>query len=314
MDRIVEPPLDEALQRHAPTAHYAVMRNDRVVASCSMWTDGTPTHENRPVGVIGHYAAQDEAAGVAVLRHAVEQLRRRGLSTIVAPMDGSTWRRYRLVTERGAEPPFFLEPDNPDEWGSHFATAGFAPLAHYLSALNGNLAVVDPRHDTALTRLTDAGVRIRALDVSRFEQELTAVHDLSLIAFAHNFLYTPIALSEFLAMYAPLRSHVHPELILLAEEGDSLVGFMFGLPDLAQAHRGEPVTTAIAKTLAVRPDRTGIGLGSVLTGQFQQVARTMGFTRVIHALMHAGNRSLDISSRFGQPFRRYTLYAASLGS
>jgi hypothetical protein len=40
----------------------------------------------------------------------------------------------------------------------------------------------------------------------------------------------------------------------------------------------------------------------------------MGFTRVIHALMHAGNRSLGISSRFGEPFRRYTLYAASLGS
>ena len=34
----------------------------------------------------------------------------------VGPLDGSTWRRYRLVTERGVEPPFFMEPDNPDDW------------------------------------------------------------------------------------------------------------------------------------------------------------------------------------------------------
>ena len=43
----------------------------------------------------------------------------------VGPMDGSTWRRYRFITERGAEPAFFLETYNPDVWPLNF-TGAFA--------------------------------------------------------------------------------------------------------------------------------------------------------------------------------------------
>ena len=97
---------------------------------------------------------------------------------------------------------------------------------------------------------------------------------------------------------------------LLAEKEGQLVGFMFGFPDLNQARRGRRVDTAIAKTLAVRPGRTGAGLGSVLLDQFHQAAARLGFRRVIHALMHQDNRSMKISRRTGRIFRRYALYGA----
>ncbi len=304
-------PLDPGvLHRHAPFAHYIGLRGDQQVSRCSIWTQSTPMREGQPIGVIGHYAAFDAPAGVAVLRHAIEVLRQRGLAKAVGPMDGNTWRRYRLLTRRGAEPPFFLEPDNPDDWPDHFIAAGFTPLATYFSALNDDLSITDPRVSEAMARLKETGITLRNIDLSRYEEELTAVHELSLESFAENFLYTPITRQEFVETYLPLRPHLKPELVLLAEKESRLIGFIFGIPDLAQAQRGEPITNAIAKSMAVRPGRTGAGLGSVLMDEFQQSARRAGFTRVIHALMHENNRSMKISARFGQPIRQYTLYAA----
>ena len=65
-------------------------------------------------------------------------------------------------------------------------------------------------------------------------------------------------------------------------------------------------------TLAVVPDRRYAGLGRLMTQQTHRNARQLGYRRVIHALMHESNTSFNISARYGQPFRRYTLFAKSL--
>ena len=263
MDGQKIPLLDrEVLKRHAPSAHFCLLRDNQLFGRCSIWTDATPTYRGRSVGVVGHYAAADRSAGASVLNYATQRLRGHGFHTAVGPMDGNTWRRYRLLTRRGSEPIFFLEPDNPDDWPEHFSAAGFTPLATYFSAMNDDLSCTDPRIPAVLIRLNEEGVRIRQIEPSRFEDELKAVHELSIGAFAGNFLYTPISEAEFLAMYAPLRPHIRPELVLLAEKESQLVGFIFGLPDLSQSQRGEPITTAIAKSLAVRPGRAGAAWGA----------------------------------------------------
>lgn len=304
---------DSTLQQHRPAVHLVVDRNGDLAGRCSIWCDGTPSLAGTPVGVIGHYAAVDAAASAALLQHAVDRLRERRIAVAVGPMDGNTWRRYRFLTDRGDEPPFFMEPDNPDDWPAHFTAAGFAPLATYFSGLNADLSVTDPRVPDALDRLANDGIGIRTIQLDRFEDELRAIHALSLEAFAGNFLYTPISADEFLAMYAPIRPHLRPELVLMAEREHSLLGFMFGVPDLAQAQRGGAIDTAIAKSIAVKPGRSGAGLGSVLMDQFQQAARRLGYRRVIHALMHEGNRSRQMVAKFGRPIRQYTLYARPTG-
>ncbi|MFP4145081.1 MAG: GNAT family N-acetyltransferase [Phycisphaeraceae bacterium] len=228
-------------------------------------------------------------------------------------MDGSTWRRYRLVTSRGDEPPFFLEPDNPGDWPQHFAAAGFDVLSRYCSTRLDDLGAGDARMPQALQRLGRAGVTIRPIDLSRFEEELRQVHTLSLDAFAGNFLYTPIRCEQFLAMYRPLREHLRRETVLLAEQAGELLGFVFGIPDLAQAQRGEAVDTIIIKTVAVRPGvRLAAGLGSILVDQCQQAAKRLGMGRAIHALMHENNRSRQIARGGGRLIREYALFARRL--
>jgi GNAT superfamily N-acetyltransferase len=297
---------------HAPDRHLVLVQHGEAVARCSCWWTAAPLLTGQRLGVIGHYAAADAASGRALLTHACGVLSSAGCTAAAGPLDGSTWRNYRFVVDRGSEPPFFLEPDNPDDWPSHWVDAGFAPLAHYTSAMNSDLAIDDPRTGACVARLGDAGIRIRPFDAARPDDELRRIYRLSVAAFSGSFLNRPIAEAEFLARNRTVVPFVRPGLVLVAEREGDLVGYIFALPDMSQAARGEPVLTVIIKTVAVSPDLAGQGLGSVLVDRVQQRAREMGFTRAIHALMHETNVSRQISSRYGRTIRRYALYSRPL--
>jgi GNAT superfamily N-acetyltransferase len=306
-------PVPETDRRlHAPDVSLGLHDNGRLLARASCWWRGTPVHEGMATGVIGHYAAADAGAGGALLRRACELIAAAGAAVAIGPMDGNTWRRYRFIVERGDEPVFLLEPDNPDEWPAQWTNAGFSPLATYTSAINDDLSVEDPRTDQRLARLEGEGVRIRTIDAARIDLELPRIHALSLRAFAHNFLYTPLGEREFAAQYHAVLPLVRPELVLLAERGDDLIGFMFAIPDALQARRGHPVDTVILKTIAVDPSVAGSGLGGAMLDLAQRAARRLGFRRAIHALIHETNTSKQISDRYARTIRRYALYARLL--
>jgi len=281
----------------------------QVAARCSIWHRGVPPVDGRPAGLVGHYAAADREAGRAVLAEACRRLAQAGAAVALGPVDGSTWRSYRLVTRRGRRPPFFMEPDHPDDWPEHFEAAGFAPRARYGSAEVPDLTLRQPKYIEREQQVRRRGLSIRTIDPEAFEQELARIHALSLAAFARNFLYTPIDLGDFLALYAPVRQHLVPELVLFAERDGRLLGYAFGLPDLLQRRRGEPVDTAILKTLATRPGRQAAGLGGVLMERWHLAASELGYRRAIHALMHVANKSRTLSSHYGRAFREYTLFA-----
>lgn len=302
----------DSLKAHAVDATLLVIDGDEPRARCSLWWCATPVHGAERIGAVGHYAALDDASAHLLLEHAGKTLAAQGCTQMVGPMDGNTWRRYRFVTDRGTEPPFFLEPDNSDACPAQFTAAGFLPLAGYYSALNTDLTQHDARLDAVALRLEDAGVRLRALDADRFESELTRIYDVSLASFAKNFLYTPIAQAEFVLQYRKVMPYLRPGLSLLAEGGGHTLGFVFALPDLLQAQRGVPIDTVIVKTVAVQPDRRHAGLGALLVARVQEAAATLGYTRAIHALMHESNTSRNISAHYAQPMRKYTLYMRPL--
>ncbi|MEO1146394.1 MAG: N-acetyltransferase [Cyanobacteria bacterium J06638_22] len=310
----------EQLQREAPDAHWVLHDGKELHARCSLWWRQTPTLPGETVGVVGHYAAEEDAAAIALLEHALQELARQGCTYAIGPMDGNTWQRYRLVSgspSSSPEPPFFLEPTNPAGWNQHFLQTGFQPLATYCSALNPDLSRRDARMGKVVARLEQQGIRVRSLDLSNFATELQRIHALSCDSFQHNFLYTPISATAFSSQYAKIQPYVRPEFVLLAEQVverpdaqpiPELVGFLFAIPDWLEAQRGEALTTLIVKTVAVKPGRAYAGLGSYLVDQVQAIAHQQGYTRAIHALMYDQNPSRNISDRFAQTIRRYALY------
>ena len=219
--------------------------------------------------LIGHYESTHPAAAALMLRHAVIDLRARGAERILAPVNGSTWGRYRLVLapepwEGDPEPAFLSEPMNPPEYLLDFREAGFGVAARYESAIIDDLSVPDGKREQSAERIRARGATVRPLDLDRFDDELRALYELSVAAFAQNLYYSAIGFEEFRARYLPLRPLLDPELVRLAEDAEGrLLGFVFAFPDLLTVRDGRP-TRAVLKTLATAPAARGLGLGTFL--------------------------------------------------
>ena len=281
----------------------------QVCAQCRLWWTNTPTLEGKKTGMLGDYLAMGNAGARLLLQGALQELAGRDVQIAVGPMDGSTWRSYRWVTEKGSEPPFFLEPQHPAEYPGQFLEAGFRPLAEYFSALADDLSVIDDRLERVARRLENDGVILRNLDANRVEQELRAIFEVSVAGFQENFLYTPLQWEGFRALYQPLLGRLDSRLIWLAERQGKTVGVVFGFPDFLATVPGE---TMILKTVVTLPERRLAGLGAWLVGRFHQSARDLGAKRVIHALMHESNNSRNLSGIYARTMRRYTLYGKEL--
>jgi len=312
------PPFDaDQIAAHAADVHLcAFTDNGEIRAHCSLWWKETPPFEAYRVGAIGHYAGADGDAAAVLLDAALSELRENGCTLAVGPMDGNTWRRYRFVTDVGPagrpEPAFFMEPANPPEWPCQFEHAGFTPLAAYYSALNSDLDQQDERINMISARFESAGVSLRSARNTDLQRQLRRIYEVSRVAFTRNFLYTELPEAAFIAQYNALINRIQPELLLLAERGPDLVGYLFAVPDFAQAARGEAMETFIIKTVAILPEANLRGLGGLLVARAHQAGRKLGFRRAIHALMHEDNVSRNISRHYAVTMRRYTLFSREL--
>lgn len=282
-----------------------------VVAYAALWWREVPLYPNHVIGAIGGFAATDGESARLLLEAATRHLHRNGCTLAVGPMNGNTWRSYRFVSDSDGRKPFLLEPRNPEAYPNWWREAGFEKLSAYSSSLmplDGTEAV-----SSALrARIERSGIVIRPLDVDHYDEELGLIHELSLRSFSHNFLYTPLEQEAFLASYRKVRQHVDPDLVRIAGRDGIHCGFVFGIPDLEAAARGER-PALIVKTLAVDPASRSAGLGSLLVDELHRIARGKGFTESIHALQHETNTSLKITGRHeGHPFRKYILFSKAL--
>ncbi len=303
----------DTVAAHRADAHRVALDHDgRITARCSLWWRAAPPLPGHRPGVIGHYAAVSAAAGSALLTAACRDLAARGCTVAVGPMDGNTWRSYRLVTRSSPRQAFFLEPDSPQVWAGHFEVSGFHPLASYFSAQTGRRDDPAPSAPDHKGQMTCRGILLRPLELDNFAEEVRQIFPLCLKSFKENFLFSPITEEEFVSMYRPMRPYLVPGLSWVAEHRKAVIGFVFAFPDILQARRGEEMDTVILKTLAVTPDFRGIGLGHALLAACQQSANGLGYRHVIHALIREGNVSERLSARYARPIRSYTLFAKEL--
>jgi len=279
---------------------------------CSLWWNTVPEMPGERLGIIGHFQAVSPEAGECLLEGAKSRLASVGCTMAVGPMDGNTWRRYRVLFERGEEPPFFMEPDNPGWWAAAFQNSGFTALATYSSSLVKDLRRKDPRAERAMKRFEKQGIQFRNVALSRFEEDLRRIYEVSLVSFPNNFLYTPVSEEAFMGQYLPYRDKILPDLVFLAEDAGRPVGYLFAIPDYAEAMRGQAIKTVIGKTLAILPGRRYGGLGVVLTGMLHQRAADLGYSRLIHALQNEENQVQNLTGFFGEKMRRYVLFSCQL--
>lgn len=308
---LMEPSQCSPPQEQADSRVIVINDASEIIAHVALWWKDTPPMEGQVLGALGGFDALNEEAAKTCLETAGKRLREQACTIAVGPMNGNTWRRYRFVTESKDREPFLLEPTNPESHPLWWQAAGFHDLAHYSSSLM-SLPCEPATSPRLRERLKKSGVTISDLNPAHYEEELAAIHALSLKSFASNFLYTPLDEASFIHSYTKVRDHVDPRFVRVAQRDGQLCGFVFAIPDLNALARGEQAAI-IVKTLAVDPEARCPGLGSLLVDEVHEAAAAAGYTESIHALQHETNTSLKITKRnAGETFRRYTIYQKML--
>ena len=268
-------------------------------ASCTLWPEG-PLWNGASAATIGNFRADDAEAGAEVLALACGELRKLGCTAALAPMNGDTWHSYRVVVESDGSPPFALEPVSGPHDLAALRLAGFNVIEEYVSARAQVPAAGSP--PPAIP-----GITVTPWDGTGAAALLGQIHAYAADSFADKLFFKPLDEPGFRELYEPLLAMLDPRLVLFAHDrAGRLIGFLFGLPDLAQGARR---TQAIVKTYAA----TKAGAGYLLAWHFHERARELGYTHVVHALMHSANNSRKSSHRFaGVDFRRYAIMGKRL--
>lgn len=271
-------------------------------ATASLYRDA-PQWDGRRTAAIGAIAFDNAGAGTELLADAQRMLMNEGFGALIGPMDGDTWHKYRLISQSDGSRPFFLEPQSGPDDHAAFIAAGFAPISSYASSRASLADTIDGK------QFQLPGVTVTAWDGQGAEKLISKLFEMSGSAFAGNHFFKPITLDAFLDLYRPVLPLLDPRHILFAHaDNGQLVGFLFGMPDRLAAD-GKPA--AILKTYA-----SGLrGVGRLLADSYHRRAIELGFTEVIHALMHEDNVSRERSAMHrAVVFRRYALMGRRLGA
>ena len=272
-----------------------------------------------PTAKLGWFSATNGADGAAVLRAAAAAARAQGATTLLAPMNVNTWRRYRCVVRTGPAPsepaPFLLEPFTPAAVQESFEAVHFSRSTTYATLriphVEARLAV------RARLRADEAGVVFTPLEDRSDSAFVDLLHALADQSFRkkEGFVRTPRAQVEFL--YGTSRGLLVPGLSWLASGSSGApLGFVVAYPDLA----AEGCAQTVVKTLAVAPHAPAF-LGWALMHRHVVEARAQGFTHGLYALMEKASPLL----RYAQDARRmgaeqatvhrtYALYSAAVDS
>jgi ribosomal protein S18 acetylase RimI-like enzyme len=279
----------------------AVDESDCALAVGSLWLQAPKAPDGTPCGFVGHFASEDREASHLLLEALARRAKSAGERRLIAPVNGTTWRSYRLVVESDGRVPFFLEPQTPDGLELHFTASGFHRGDCYASIEINDLAAMANEPDPYTDDVERAGVTIRSLEAARFEDDLPALHELSLAAFKDNPYYSPLAFEGFAEMYRPATLLMEPGIVLAAEQAGRMVGYIICYRD------GAKRDCLVLKTLAVGPEARHLGLASHLTRLALKNGAALGCKAAVFALMHEENKSFRWAAARGRVFRSYAV-------
>lgn len=321
------------LLSYATVRHFLAWDRRRLCGRVSAIDNSRAIAGDRSVGYLACFECeQNSEAARMLIERAVGFLRERQVQQIRAPVDGSTWNRYRLVTNGmpgGAlapvppHGPFLTEAYNPYWYPRLFEENDLRPVRTYHSAIIDDLDPFLEATQPMVERFDRLGYRTR----SYRSRDLPLLFSLSRDIFRHNYGYTECEYEEFEAANRwSLRWLPANHVVLAFDPSGKPVGFYVAIPDYSDAVRrmnGQLSVRAVAeflrhkgrterlilRTVGTTPGLRHVPVGRVLFALAYRMAKRRGYRAIIHAYMMDGNESLRINEKHAdRSFREYKLY------
>lgn len=223
--------------RHAVTELFLAEREGKVVGRIgAIVNDNHNKEHSENIGFFGFFeCVDDQAVANALLDTARGWLRQKGVTAMRGPASPSVNDEYGLLIEGFDRLPAVLMTYNPPYYQKLLETYGLAKaqdlVAYYLHS--------DKVFNEKFSRIADivkrkADLKIRQLDMKRFDEEVKLIRDLYARGWSRNWGEVPMTEEEFNYVAKDLKAIVDPRLVIIAESKGKPVGFGMTLPDLNQ--------------------------------------------------------------------------------
>jgi GNAT superfamily N-acetyltransferase len=226
---------------HAEAAFWLAERNSRPVGRISAQVDQLVLEQmGEGTGQWGMFELVDgeTEAGPALLATAEQWLRDRGMSRALGPISLSIWDEPGLLIDGFADPPTAMMGHHRPSYRAIVEAAGNVKARDlYTYALDIRVPL-----EPLARRLIAAGqrssrVRIREIDLSRFDEEARTLLNLLNDAWSDNWGFVPLTESEIAYAGKKLKPIIFKDLVVVAEVDGEPAGFMITIPDINELTR-----------------------------------------------------------------------------
>lgn len=224
---------------HAEVALWLARRGGCDVGRISAQIDRlAPANDGPTTGNFGLLAAEDDAAVFgALLRTAEDWLRERGCARALGPLNLSTNEEVGLLVDGFDTPPMVLMPHDPPYAGPRLEAQGYGKAKDVQAYLCDVTAAFPPAVAKRLERGAPAGVRLRRLDMARYDAEVATLTEILNDAWSGNWGFVPTTQAETEALAKGLKMVVDPRLVWFAEIDGETAGVIVYLPNVNEAIR-----------------------------------------------------------------------------
>ena len=211
-------------------------RGDELVGRIGACRDEALFERHPGMGAIGFFESVDDKDVAGALFDTAEAwLRDKGCTSARAPLNYSIQHTGAVLVEGFDTPPCIDTTWNPPYYGALWDAHGWTG-AKDLFAMGGHLEYMGPERGRRFAkRVERRGVKIRRLDLSRFQEEVEQGRQVYNEAWDDNWGHVPIGKEEFAWRAKDMRAVFDPALVKIAEAEGKPVGFLFAMPDLNEA-------------------------------------------------------------------------------
>jgi len=330
---------------HARAQFFLARRDGRLVGTIGAFTNDLYNEfQGTRTGFFGFFEVMDDPeAAAALLSTAEAWARGDGDVSILGPAQFSTNDEIGLLVDGFGDSPRVLMTYNPRRYQRYLESAGYEKAMDLwaysmgLHLVDGSVALPPKVHRVA-TKVRERGrIRIRHVDMKRFDEEVEAIKAIYNRSWARNWGFVPMTDREFLGLATRLKAIVDPELVLIVEAEGEAVGFALSLPDLngplrlAYPRPGAPEFLTMLRlawhwkirrsvgwlrvfALGVLPEYRGQGLDALLYLETATAALRKGYRSIEMSWILETNDPMNSAVRLcgGEVYKTYRVYRKAL--
>jgi len=240
---------------NAEAEFFLARRDGRVVGRIASIIDRNHNRvHDEKAGFFGFFECIDDAdVARALLMRARQWTFERGAQFLRGPVNPSTNYECGMLIEGFDSDPMIMMTYNPTYYPPLMDQVGLRKVKDLWAYISSSDKVALEKIERASRRaLAKNGVRVRPINMKDFPAEVARVWEVYGAAWSRNWGFVPMSREEFFLMGKEMKQILKPELVLIGEVGDRMVGFALALPDINQAlkpARGKLLPTGLLKIL-----------------------------------------------------------------